>query len=215
MVDVEQGQRTVKRILRETRLEEADRVSYLRIPDGLALDTDEDAIASMERIFAAGVGEERYDIVLADPLYKLSRGNPNDARAAADLMRRFDDWRERYGFALILPMHCRKPQPEQPTLPPRPVRIKRIPVGRGNVARDPTQIQVAVMAALLEGPREGEVAEDGGTVGQHWDILFDRDQGNFTHHDKGKQGPAGRGSPRHPASTWRASSTRRSATPAR
>ena len=35
--------------------------------------------------------------------------------------------------------------------------------------------------------REGEVAEDGGTVGSHWDILFDRDKG-FTYHDKGKQG---------------------------
>ena len=44
VVDVEQGTRTVKRVLRETGLQEADRVGYLRIPDGLALDSDEEAI---------------------------------------------------------------------------------------------------------------------------------------------------------------------------
>jgi hypothetical protein len=186
VVDVEQGQRTVKRILRETRLEEADRVSYLRIPDGLALDTDEDAIASMERIFAAGVGGERYDIVLADPLYKLSRGNPNDARAATDLMRRFDDWRERYGFALILPMHCRKPQPDSQLSPHDLFGSSAYQWGAEMLLGIQRKSKSLSWLHFWK-DREGEVAEDGGTVGQHWDILFDRDRG-FTHHDKGKQG---------------------------
>lgn len=33
------------------------------------------------------------------------------AREAVDLMRRFDGWRERHRFALVLPVHCRKPVP--------------------------------------------------------------------------------------------------------
>ena len=186
VVDVEQGQRTVKRILRETNLEKADRVSYLRIPDGLALDTDEEAIASMERIFAAGVGGERYDIVLADPLYKLSRGNPNDARAATDLMRRFDDWRERYGFALILPMHCRKPQPDSQLSPHDLFGSSAYQWGAEMLLGIQRKSKSLSWLHWWK-DREGEVAEDGGTVGSHWDILFDRQRG-FTYHDKGKQG---------------------------
>lgn len=104
IIDVEQGVKSVKRVLREVGLEDDPNVHYLRVPDGLALDTDRDAITSMERIFHAG----RYDIVVADPLYKLHRGDPNDTKAATDLMCRFDDWRDRYSFSLILPMHCRK-----------------------------------------------------------------------------------------------------------
>ena len=34
VVDVEEGQRTVKRRLRETGLDKSDRISYLRVPDG-------------------------------------------------------------------------------------------------------------------------------------------------------------------------------------
>jgi len=104
VIDVEQGTKSVKRVLREVGLDDDPRVEYLRVPDGLALDSDKDAILTMERIFYKG----RYDIVLADPLYKLHRGDPNDSRAATELMRRFDDWRDRYQFALLLPMHCRK-----------------------------------------------------------------------------------------------------------
>ncbi|MBO0729138.1 MAG: AAA family ATPase, partial [Acidimicrobiaceae bacterium] len=43
VIDVEQGTRTVKRVLREVGLENSDRVKYLRVPDGLALDSDADA----------------------------------------------------------------------------------------------------------------------------------------------------------------------------
>ena len=88
-------------------MEDSDRVRYMRVPDGLALDRDKGAIADMESVFKDG----GYDIVVADPLYKLSDGDPSDNRAAINLMRRFDGWRERFGFALVLPMHCRKPHP--------------------------------------------------------------------------------------------------------
>jgi hypothetical protein len=41
VLDAEQGLRTVKRRLREASLNESDNVDYVRIPDGLALDSDE------------------------------------------------------------------------------------------------------------------------------------------------------------------------------
>ena len=106
VVDVEQGTKTIKRQIREAGLQDEDRVSYWRVPDGLALDRDESQALALER----KLDEERFDIVVADPLYKLGMGNPNNMRDADHLMRRFDNWRTRFGFCLILPMHPRKPQ---------------------------------------------------------------------------------------------------------
>jgi hypothetical protein len=103
-IDAEQGLRTVKRRLREARLE-LDALDYLRVPDGLDLNHSPEEVAAMEDVLERG----RYSLVLADPLYKLHRGDSNDEREAVDLMRRLDGWRERYGFALVLPVHCRKP----------------------------------------------------------------------------------------------------------
>lgn len=104
-VDAEQGLRTVKRRLREARLDSLDSLDYLRVPDGLALTHSQEEISGMEHVLAAG----DYAFVMADPLYKLHRGDSNDEREAVDLMRRLDAWRERFGFALVLPVHCRKP----------------------------------------------------------------------------------------------------------
>jgi hypothetical protein len=50
--------------------------------------------------------------VFAGPVYKLHRGDSNDERAAVDLMRRFDRWRELYGFGLLTEVHLRKPPPQ-------------------------------------------------------------------------------------------------------
>ena len=107
IIDAEQGLRTSKRRLREAALQEHEAVDYLSVPDGLSLDADPQDIAGLEAVLAKG----RYDVVVADPLYKLHRSDSNDERAATDLMRRFDGWRARYGFALILPVHLRKPPP--------------------------------------------------------------------------------------------------------
>jgi AAA domain len=107
VLDAEQGLRTVKRRLREVGLQESDDVDYVRVPDGLALDSDERHVAEVEQALELG----NYTLVLADPLYKLHTGDSNDEREAVDLMRRFDGWRERFGFALLLPVHCRKPVP--------------------------------------------------------------------------------------------------------
>ncbi len=105
VIDAEQGLRTIKRRLREARLDASEAIEYLRVPDGLRLDSDEREIAAVERLLADG----EYRLVIADPLYKLHAGDSNAERKAVDLMRRFDEWRERFGFALALPMHCRKP----------------------------------------------------------------------------------------------------------
>jgi hypothetical protein len=105
VIDAEQGLKTIKRLLREAQLDDSDAIDFIRAPDGLALDSDDAEAAGIERRIAEG----EYDAVVADPLYKLHRGDSNAEREAVDLMRRFDGWRERYGFALILPVHTRKP----------------------------------------------------------------------------------------------------------
>jgi hypothetical protein len=107
VLDAEQGLRTVKRRLREAGLDECGDVDYVRVPDGLALDSDERDVAEAEQVLEQG----NYTLVVADPLYKLHTGDSNAEREAVDLMRRFDGWRERFGFALLLPVHCRKPVP--------------------------------------------------------------------------------------------------------
>jgi hypothetical protein len=107
VIDAEQGLRTIKRRLREAGLENCELVDYVRVPDGLSLDSDFQHIAEVERLFEEG----GYSLVVADPLYKLHAGDSNAEREAVDLMRRFDGWREQFGFALSLPVHCRKPVP--------------------------------------------------------------------------------------------------------
>ena len=107
VIDAEQGLKTIKRRLTEAGLGDCEEVDYLRVPDGLSLDSDEEQVAELKRVLAAG----NYALVLADPLYKLHSGDSNDERQAVNLMRRFDAWREQYRFALQLPVHCRKPPP--------------------------------------------------------------------------------------------------------
>jgi len=107
IVDAEQGLRTIKRRLREVGLAGSEQVDYLQVPDGLALDGDADA-RQLENVLREG----RYALVLADPLYKLHRGDSNEERHAVDLMRRFDRWRADFGFALLLTTHPRKRQPQ-------------------------------------------------------------------------------------------------------
>ena len=107
VIDAEQGLRTVKRRLREAGLEDCEAVDYVRVPDGLSLDSDARHIAEVERVLRAG----GYAVVVADPLYKLHAGDSNAEREAVDLMRRFDKWRDELRFALILPVHLRKPPP--------------------------------------------------------------------------------------------------------
>jgi hypothetical protein len=104
-IDAEQGLRTIKRRLREAGLDKSDLVDYVRAPDGLSLDRDAQQIDALERQLVEG----GYSVVVADPLYKLHTGDSNAEREAVDLVRLFDGWRDTHHFALILPVHCRKP----------------------------------------------------------------------------------------------------------
>jgi hypothetical protein len=170
VVDVEQGRRTVKRRIREVGLQDSDRVKYLQVPDGLALDSDKEAIERMERIFYDG----HYDIVALDPLYKLTRGDPNDTQAAVELMRRFDDWRERYGFSLLLPMHCRKARDDQPLTVHDLFGSSAWQWGAEMLLGIERKSQSRSWLHLWK-DREGEVAEQGHRpVGSHWNVNFSR-----------------------------------------
>jgi len=107
VLDAEQGLRTIKRRLREAGLDRSEDVDYVRVPDGLALDSNPRHVAEVERVLREG----DYSLVVADPLYKLHAGDSNAEREAVDLMRRFDKWRDELRFALLLPVHLRKPPP--------------------------------------------------------------------------------------------------------
>jgi hypothetical protein len=179
VIDVEQGIRTIQRRIREVGIQESESVYYLRIPDGLALDSDRNAIAKMEKIFHNG----RYDAVLADPLYKLSRGDPNDSRSAVDLMRRFDGWRERYGFALVLPMHCRKPHPNAKLTSHDLFGSSSYQWGAEVICGlDRKSSGFSLLHWWKD--REGDLAEDGAVIGTHWGLSFDRENG-FTRATEG------------------------------
>jgi len=167
VIDAEQGLKTIKRRLREAGLEDTDAIDYARVPDGLSLDTNDEQVAAVDARLAAG----DYSLVLADPLYKLSAGDSNDERQAVELMRRFDAWRERYGFALLLPVHCRKP----------PMGAKfSIHEFFGSSA----YLRGAEVVIGLQRVRDGYSRlhyfkdRDGDLpIGEAWGLLFDRDRG--------------------------------------
>lgn len=106
ITDLEQGQRSIKRALREAGLAERDDVFVVRVPDGLALDSDDGDLDAVERLIA----EHKPAVVIVDPYYKAHTADANEERAVTDLMRRLDGLRDRHGFALILPAHVRKEQ---------------------------------------------------------------------------------------------------------
>jgi len=179
VLDAEQGLRTIKRRLREAGLYESDELDYVRVPDGLALDSDQRHVAEVARVLAVG----GYDVVLADPLYKLHRGDSNAEREAVDLMRRFDAWRAEYGFALLLPAHCRKPKPD--------TRFSIHDLfGSSGYTRGPEV--VLGLQRLRDGysrlhflkDRDGDLP-----IGESWGLLFDREQGFRRDPDNGKRKP--------------------------
>jgi hypothetical protein len=107
VIDAEQGIRTIKRRLREVGLQDRDDLLYLSVPGGLTLDTSLLERLSLETYLRDG----QFDVVVASPLYKLHNGDSSEERAAVDLMKLFDRWRDSYGFASVFEMHCRKPPP--------------------------------------------------------------------------------------------------------
>jgi hypothetical protein len=104
-LDCEQGLRTIKRRFRERGLTDCEAIDFARLPDGLALGSNQQHAEAIESALEAG----SYSVVVADPLYKLHQGDSNAEREAVDLMRLLDRWRTEYHFALLLATHTRKP----------------------------------------------------------------------------------------------------------
>ena len=78
---------------------------YCRWSEGLALNSSDTDRAVVEET----IKRVEPDLVVFDPLYKSFEGNPNEQELAVSVMRILDDWRERYGFGLLLGAHMRKP----------------------------------------------------------------------------------------------------------
>lgn len=180
VIDAEQGLRTAKRRLTEARLDDCDEIDYLRIPEGLALGEGRPEDAEIEAIIAAG----NYAVVLADPLYKLHRGDSNDERHAVALMGCLDGWRDRYGFSLLLAMHPRK----------RPAGGTKFTLdelfGSGAFGWGPE------IVLGIERPYPGKARlhffkdRDGDLpLGEKWGLLFDREQGFTRDPEDGKKQP--------------------------
>jgi hypothetical protein len=169
VIDVEQGRRTVKRRFVEANLQEyPNQVKLVWTPDGLALDQNQKQVRTMEKILSEG----KWDVVIADPLYKLHRGDPKDERKAVDLMRLFDAWREAFGFSLILPMHCRKPQPG--------TRFSIHDISGSTAYTHGAEVVVGLQRAnngythlFWWKDREGDL----GCIDERWGLLFDHERG--------------------------------------
>lgn len=178
MVDAEQGRRTIKRRLRESHLDRSDAVDVLPVPGGLRIERPEEAEA-VEAVIAGG----DYSAVAFDPLYKLHGGDSNDERAAVDLMKIVDEWRDRYGFALILTTHTRKTA----NGPKSRFSIDDL-FGSGAWVRGAEV--VLGLERMSDGysrlsffkDRDGDLPP----VGTRWGLLFDRDAGFRRDPDDGK-----------------------------
>jgi len=173
VIDLEQGLRSVKRRLREAGLHESERLDYVRVPDGLELDRKADEMAAVDELLASAT----YDVVLLDPWYKVHGGDSNDERQIVELMRLLDRWRERDGFALVLPMHTRKPPPDAG---PRKLTIHDL-FGSSAAVRGAE----VVLGLQLVHPgysrlyffkcRDGD--DELPVNGEPWGLLFDRESG--------------------------------------
>lgn len=108
IVDLEQGEETVKARLREAGLADSEAVDVLWEPAGLALDRDPEHQTLLRDTLRAG----GYDLVVLDPLYQLHRGDANNERVAADVIRFVDGWAREFNCSIVVPMHARKPHPD-------------------------------------------------------------------------------------------------------
>jgi AAA domain len=167
VIDAEQGLKTVQRRLREAGLDGSELVDYVRVPDGLSLDSDPAHIAAVE----AQLEEGGYSVVLADPLYKLHTGDSNAEREAVDLMRRFDGWRERLRFALMLPVHIRKP-PAGAKFTLHEFFGSSAYLRGAEVIVGLQRVRVGYARLHFFKDRDGDLP-----VGERWGLLFDREQG--------------------------------------
>jgi hypothetical protein len=171
-VDLEQGERSIKRGCREAGLDQSDQVIVLSVPDGLALDADREHEVELARVCR----EHRPSVVLLDPYYKAHRADdPNQERPIVDLMRRLDALRAEHGFALILPAHPRKEAPGRNGV--RKLTLADV-AGSGAVTRGAET--VLAIERLSHGYARLRVLKDRDgdlQVGDEWPLIFDREKG--------------------------------------
>jgi len=170
VLDLEQGERSIKRTLRDAGLAGRDDVHHVAVPDGLALDSDDDHRAELERV----VAELAPAVFILDPYYKAHRGDANEERAVVDLMRYLDGLRSRYGFALILPAHPRK---EQTSNGARKLTLHDVS-GSGAIVRGAEL--VLGLERLSHGYARLRILKDRDgdlPVGDAWPLIFTRGEG--------------------------------------
>jgi hypothetical protein len=170
VLDLEQGLRTVKKRLREVGLADSDRVDYIRVPDGLALDSDTSQQEQLEQILQVG----GYAVVLLDPFYKAHRGDSLDERAIVDLMRLLDRWREEYAFALLVPAHTRKKLEPSAKLTIDDVFGSSAIVRGAETVAGIQRIASGFSRLHWFKDRDGD---DEIELGGYWNLLFDRETG--------------------------------------
>jgi len=176
IIDLEQGERTAKRRLREAGLEGSDNVDIWLVPDGISLESNRQQRLIIERALQ-GSG---YDVVLLDPHYKAHSGDPNDERDTKAVMAHLDRWRAEHGFALILPTHARKPPAQgRPRL-----TIHDIASGSGAVVRGAEVVlgmeitQPGLTRLYFFKHRDGADDLPGdGNGGEYWTLSFSRAKG--------------------------------------
>ena len=111
VIDAEQSRSDLKRLCRENGLEESEDLVFVHCPDGLMLQKASSEREQLEEIIRGGA----FDMVVADPLYKLTMGaNLNDQAQSVALMQYLDHLRIQHKFNLTIPVHCRKPPPKVP-----------------------------------------------------------------------------------------------------
>jgi energy-coupling factor transporter ATP-binding protein EcfA2 len=168
IVDLEQGLRTLKRRIAEVGLDESEDVDVLRLPEGIALDSDVPRREELHEIVAEG----GYAAVALDPLYKAHGGDSNDERAMVDLMRILDGWRAQHGFALLIPMHMRKPPPAGGTLTMHDIFGSSGLVRGAEVVVGIERLSPGMSRIHFWKDRDGDLP-----VGEKWMLTFDREQG--------------------------------------
>lgn len=169
--DLEQGERSIKRVLREAGLAQRSDVVYVAVPDGLELDSNEDDRSELERIVAA----TRPGALILDPYYKAHRADANEERGVVDLMRYLDALRARYGFSLILPAHPRKETVASNGA--RKLSLSDV-FGSGAVTRG-AELVIGI-ERLSHGYARVRFLKDRDfdlPVGDTWPLIFSKDQG--------------------------------------
>ena len=178
-IDAEQGLRTVQRRLREAGVSDSTGLEYLRVPDGLTLDQDQAQVDALEEVVAGG-----FDVVVAEPIYKLHRGDSSDERPVVDLMIVLDRWRERYDFGLILGQHARK-------------RLDRSCLQLDDLFGSSAYTRGAEVVLSIERIRDGyghmHVLKDRDgdlPIGERYGLMFDRENGFRLDPDDRRQRPS-------------------------